>query len=56
MFTLINVLSCIFCYYMYNKTTILQRKIDYLEYEMVMLTTYMCKPKKQSQFMLEYKE
>lgn len=44
MFTLINVLSCIFCYYMYSKTNILQRKIDFLEYEMVMLTTHLYSP------------
>jgi hypothetical protein len=44
MFTILNVISCIFCYYMYNKTAILQRKIDFLEYEMVMLTNYMCSP------------
>ena len=54
MFTILNVISCIFCYYMYNKTAILQRKIDFLEYEMVMLTNYMCSPS--SLYLLKNKE
>ena len=55
MFTFLNVISCLFCYYMYNKTVNLQNKIDYLEYEMVMLTTYLYKPSAPS-YMLENKE
>ena len=44
MFTFFNALSCIILYYMYNKNNNLQRKIDFLEYEMVMLTNFIYKP------------
>jgi hypothetical protein len=40
---------------MYNKANILQRKIDFLEYEMVMLTTHLFKPSAPS-LILDYQE
>ena len=43
MFGFLNVLSCIFCCYMYNKSANLQRKVDFLQYEMVMLTNFIHK-------------
>ena len=44
MFTIINILSCMLAYYMYEKTNILQRRIDYLEYEMTNLSTILFLP------------
>jgi len=38
------IISCIAIYYLYNKTVILERKINYLEYELVMLNTHMYEP------------
>ena len=44
MFTFINIISCFIAYYMYEKTNILQRRIDYLEYEMTNLTNVLFLP------------
>ena len=34
MFGIINILSCLLVYYMYNKTNNLQQRVEFLEYEM----------------------
>jgi hypothetical protein len=56
MLMFINLLSCIACCYMYNKATNLQRKIDFLEYEMVMLTTFIYSKRSLSKNLIKYKE
>ena len=38
------IMSCIIVYYLYNKTLILERKIDYLEYELVMINKHIYEP------------
>ena len=40
MFLFLNILSCVACCYMFNKAQTLQRQVDFLHYEMVMLSTY----------------
>ena len=37
MFSLFNILSYFLVYYMYDKTYKLQRRVDFLEYEMICL-------------------
>jgi hypothetical protein len=37
MFSLFNILSYFLVYYMYDKTSKLQRRVDFLEYEMTCL-------------------
>jgi hypothetical protein len=41
---------------MYNKSINLQRKIDFLEYEMVMLTTFIYNEKTLLKNLIKYKE
>jgi hypothetical protein len=56
MLIFINILSCVACFYMYNKSINLQRKIDFLEYEMVMLTTFIYNEKTLLKNLIKYKE
>lgn len=56
MFTFLNIISCLFCYYMYNEKNRLQRKVDFLEYEMIMITTHMHKSLLQPYAVIEYKD
>jgi len=39
-----TIMSCIVIYYLYNKTVTLESKLNYLEYEMVMINKHICEP------------
>ena len=38
------IMSCIIVYYLYNKTVILERKLDFLEYELTMVNKHLYEP------------
>ncbi len=38
------IMSCVIVYYLYNKTIILERKLDYLQYELVMINKQLYEP------------
>lgn len=54
MLIFINILSCIACCYMFNKANNLQRRIDFLHYEMVMLTNHIYNEKTKN--LIKYNE
>ncbi len=54
MFLFLNILSCIACCYMFNKAHTLQRRVDLLHYEMVMLSTYIYTDKTKN--LIKYKD
>jgi len=38
------IMSCIIVYYLYNKTVNLERKLDYLQYELIMINNHIYEP------------
>ena len=38
------IMSCIIVCYLYNKTVILERKVDYLKYELIMINKHIYEP------------